>query len=218
VFGGAGCTSATDTANRINSDIHATTVTIVHSATQAKQHIADADGKLAAATTQSANPPATTELVIGARGDLALAQQSLAPIASAAAHIEKKSDEAAAVTKKAVDETNKVKSGWGYRVQRFVHLTFWTLVIAAPILAVGVFAIRTNGGGPLTAALGEIAGNIIRAAWAVVKFVGRALFHLVTLGAGKLADITNKHYDQQQFAKAAAPPVASVNVQEFMKP
>lgn len=190
-----GCASSKSQADKLNQAIHDKTEQIVQSATDASGHVADADQKLADAMGVEGNPTETIELMTGARGDLGSAQQSLAPIIPAAATIDQKSDQAAAVTSKVQDKLDDERNHFvGYKGR----VILWSLAGLLPIIAVVLFIIRTNGGGPILAALGQVVGSIIPMLMKGVVALAKFLMHLFTLGSLKLADITNKKYDEQQ--------------------
>ncbi len=199
-------------ASQINNDIHDKTATITKAATDAEASVDAADQKIVVATTQPGNPVKTTQLLTGAHGDLTKAKTSLAPIVPAAAVIEKKADAAVKVTETATAETEKAKNTIGYRVGAWIKSAFWTILITAFVIALvlGViaFIVRTSGGGPIMQALGEIAGNILTAAWTAIKGIGKKAgtiaLHTATLGSLKLADKVNQKYDEQQASIAAA--------------
>jgi hypothetical protein len=179
----------------VNTAIKADTASIDKSVKAAQVHIGSADEKVLSATTQPGNPPLTVSLLGGAHKDLSAAQKDLSPVAPALKSVEKKADEQAQITDKAIKQRDAERDHWiGYKGR----VLLWSLAGLLPLLAIVLFIIRTNGGGPILLALGEVAGNCLSFAWAFIRAIPFFLVHLFTLGSLKLADLTNKHYEQQQ--------------------
>jgi hypothetical protein len=183
-----GCEDAKHQANKIDGAIHAQTSTIGRAARDAQGHIANADASVVAAT---------VDLLSGAHSELGAASKSLQTISPAAAAIDRHADRAAQLTAKVQTKLDSERDHWlGYKAR----VTLWTFAILSPVLFVLVFIVKTNGGGPILSAIGEIIGNAIGFVWRGIVFIAKLIFHLLTLGSSKVADITNKHYDLQHSA------------------
>lgn len=193
----AGCASDVSKSNKLDQDTHARTAQIVKGTQSAQAQIAAADQSVQSASTQAANPPQTDALLAGAHQHLIAAQGDLAPIVSATAAIEHNSTQAAALTADAQKKLTAERDHWlGYKTRVALCIFIPLSVLAAFV----VFAIQTNGAGPILSTVGEIGVGILGALFSAIKSIGTFMFHVFTLGASFFANKVNQHYDAAQGA------------------
>jgi hypothetical protein len=210
-----GCTSAGKQANAISQNIHGQTAEIVKNVNAAQTNIESADQKVLAATTQPSNPPATVDLLQGAHEDLTNAKSDLEPIVPATVAIDKKATEAAVLTNKVEKKLEAERASFFSYKQRWI---LGILAVLAPIAGVLIFIVKTNGGGPILAAIGSLIGPVFSLVWGVIKFFLKAVYHVLTFGLAKFADLVNHHYDQQQAAKKPQYESTGVQLADIARP
>jgi hypothetical protein len=213
-----GCKGHIENAKSINAQVKLKTAEIGKAAAVATAHVvaADvavkrADVAVRAAATQPSNPPETVRLLSEATDDhkVALAElpkavvelKKVAPATQAVAVL---SDKAEAVTVKAVEQRDAERDHWvGYKTRQALLKGVIGFGGIALVLGVITFIVKTNGATPILMALRQVGGIIVQLALRFLRWLGRITFTLVTLGANKLADITNEKYEQHEQAKAA---------------
>lgn len=170
-----------------------------------KGRLADAHTRLVGPATQ----PSAHELLVSTtrpsvKTEHAQAVKAIAVVAPATQKISVNSKAQAQATHKATTALKAERSHFFSFKQRTM---FYILLALLPIIGIVVFAIKVGGGGPILQALGEAFGAVISAVTTTARFIGKALFHVVTLGGSALADKVNAQYDAAAKTSASAVPV-----------